>query len=131
MNSKEDFEKWAERCGFPRIDWPNMFQAWVAASTSPEVKALTDWAGIQPQLTQKTARGWCKHCGCGNDKAGYAHHPSCPAAPNHKLDKAGVEQFLSDAQDDISAEPGRMPFPAVWGNLVISWLRGRLDKVKS
>jgi hypothetical protein len=42
-------------------------------------------------------------------------------------DKAAIGAFLSDAQDRIRNRPGRQPFAAERGHLVICWLRGLLD----
>ena len=35
--------------------------------------------------------GWCRRCGCGNDSRGFAHLPTCSAAPSPPASKAEGE----------------------------------------
>jgi len=52
-----------------------------------------------------------------NDREGYS--------------RLAIEAFLREVQDKISRDPGRFPFRAVEGNLVINTLRAMLDSKPS
>jgi hypothetical protein len=46
------------------------------APSSVMAKADAD-ATLVRLIEEYAAAGWCTHCGCGNDAAGYAHAPLC------------------------------------------------------
>jgi hypothetical protein len=49
------------------------------APSSVMAKADADAKLISLVEDYAAAGGWCTNCGCGNDKAGYAHAPLCAA----------------------------------------------------